>query len=233
MSNILSEHFYHKTVHTYSAVFGTVFSKLKIRRDNNRIIQVPIAYAAQQKYNARLDQDEDPDLVRYMKRTPRMSFQLVSMNRSPERNKNKMYQLSSRDTIGITANGVKTQYNRVPFVFGYTLNITTKYLDDMFQILEQIMVSFNPSLQVVVNDNPDLEQDSSIVITPVGNSLQDSYEGLYENGREITVEIQFELEGYLYMPTSEQGLIQTIHLNYNDLDTLDKIDDDVITEDDL
>lgn len=229
---ILSNHFYHKTVHMYSSVFGTVFSKLKILRDSGEVL-VPIAYAAQQKYNVRKDQDENPNIARFMKTTPRMSFQLNGMRRDSARAKNKMHQLTSRDTIGITANGVSTQYNRVPFVFDYTLNITTKYLDDMFQILEQILVSFNPSMQIVVKDNPDLEQDSSILITPTGNSIEDAYEGLYENGREIVVQIQFELEGYLYMPTSNQGLIETIILNYYDLDNLDHIHTDTITEDDL
>lgn len=229
---ILSDQFYHKTIHLYSSVFGTMFSKLKIRRDSG-LIQVPIAYAAQQKYNTRLEQDEDPNIVRFMKRTPRMSFQMNGLRRDPGRSKNKMYQLTSKDTIGITANGVKTQYNRVPFIFDYTLNVTTKYLDDMFQILEQILVKFNPSISIVVKDNPDLEQESAIVISPTGNSIEDAYEGLYENGREIVVQIQFELEGFLYMPTAEQGVIETIYLNYKDLDTLELLDTDVITEDDL
>ena len=103
----------------------------------------------------------------------------------------------------------------------------------MFQIFEQIAVYFNPSLQVVVKDNEDLDSESAITITLDGSQMEDAFEGLYEEGRLIQATFDFTLEGYLYMPTTEASIIKTIYLNYYDLDDPDTmIDQTILTEED-
>lgn len=221
---ILQQHFYHNTISLYTSIFGSIFSNLKILRDDGKEILVPLAYAAQQRYNVRAEQtqNEDESLLKFMRRTPRMSFILTNFSRDSARVKNKYHQI--RGNIGdIDARDVRTQYNRVPHEFNYRLDITTKYLNDMLQILEQILVSFNPSIQVVVKDNPDLAQESSVTITLNSNSLEDSFEGIYDTGRTITASLDFTLEGYLYMPTSNSSLIRKVIINYHDLQSPDEL----------
>ena len=214
---LLENHFYHKTISLYTAVFGNCFANLKIKRDDGKVIAVPLAYAAQQKYNVKLDQDEDQTLVKFMKRSPRMSFILSGMRRDSQRSKNKQLLLTNRHAISPAVDPVKVQYNRVPYIFNYRLDITAKYLDDILQMIEQICVAFNPSIQVVVKDNPDLEDDSALTITMTSSGLEDNFEGVFETNREITVSMEFELEGYLYMETSGASIIRTVYVNYNEL----------------
>lgn len=226
---LLDTHFYHKTISLYTAVFGNCFNDLKVARDNS-FIKVPIAYAAQQKYNVRNEQDPDPGLVRFMKSTPRMSFRLVGWQRDPARSKNKHLQLMNIHKVGATGEH-KVQYNRVPYTFNFALDITTKYMDDMLQLFEQIAVVFNPSIQVVVKDNPTLDDDSAITITMSDSQMEDSFEGVYETGREITCTFNFTLEGYLYMPTRDGSIIKTVYINYYDLNDTDLLlDSQVFTE---
>lgn len=235
--SILNEHFYHNSIRTYTALFGTIFNNLKIKRSDGKEIKVPIAFAEQQKYNVRQDQDPDPDNLRYMKRTPRMSFTLVSWNRDPSRVKSPMQRMANvtqADKDDPSTKTVSSQYNRVPYTFGYQLNVTTKYLEDMLQIFEQIVVYFNPTLQVVVKDNPDLNEDSSVAITLEGSQLDDQFEGTYEESRVITATFDFTLEGYLYLPTNDASIIRTVTINYFDLDNPDTLlDQTVVTGDSL
>lgn len=231
MGAILEKPFYHNTIRLYSSVFGNLFNDIKIVRDDNKTIKIPLAYAAQQKYNVRLDQDEDPNLIRYMKRTPRMSFVLTGWNRDTTRSKNNMHKLVTRTSS--TDDSVISQYNRVPYTFNFSLDVTAKYMDDLLQVFEQIASMFNPNLQVVVKDNPDLEEDSSLNITLLDSQAEDSFEGVYENGREITMNFNFKLEGYLYKPTSNSSVIKTVYINYYDLDNPDEIiDKQTFNEDD-
>lgn len=231
---LLEQHFYHRTIRLYTSVFGTLFDDIKIKRDDGKVISVPLSYAAQQKYNVRLEENEDPNAVRYKKRTPRLAFLLTGWRRDASRVKNKMHRLTNHHTIDrTTATGVDAQYNRVPYVFDFELHATAKYIDDLLQMVEQIAVSFNPSIQVVVKDNPDLSEESAITITMNDTQANDTFEGLFEDEREITAVFNFTLEGYLYMPTSQSGIIRTIELNYYDLHDPDTmIDQTILTEDD-
>lgn len=226
---ILDQHFYNKTVTLYSSIVGNCFSDIKIERDKG-LIKVPIAYAAQQKYNVITDQDEDPNLVRFMKTTPRMSFRLLGWTRDVSRVKNKMHRLTNMHKVGATGD-IKAQYNRVPYRFSYVLDVTTKYLDDLLQIFEQIAVVFNPSIQIVVKDNPNIDDESALTITLDDTPFEDSFEGIYETGREITCSFNFTLEGYLYMPTRDGNIIKTVYVNYYDLGDPEKIlDNQTFTE---
>lgn len=229
---ILENHFYHKTISLYTAIFGNCFTDIKVVRSDGKEIKVPISYAAKQKYNVRNEENEDPDLVRFMKRTPRMSFRLTSWQRDSVRVKNKMHQLTNIHSVGLDGTH-KVQYNRVPYIFTFSLDITTKYLDDMLQIFEQLAVSFNPSIQVVVKDNPSLDDQSAITITMNDSAMEDSFEGIYETGREITCTLNFTLEGYLYMPTRDGNIIKTVYINYYDLTQPDiLLDSEVYDEND-
>lgn len=231
---ILEDHFYHKTISLYTGLFGTVFNQIKIQRDDGKLIAVPIQYASGQKYNERNDKNPDPDGVRYRKTTPRLSFELTGWMRDTTRVKNKLHQLTNVSKVDLVQGVVtKAQYNRVPYTFNFRLDATTKYLDDLLQICEQVLVKFNPSIQVVIKDNPDIDEDSSVLITMSDSQGMDQFEGSFEDSRELTATFNFTLDGYLYMPTRDSSVIQQIDLSYFDIPSLNLIDTDRITPEDL
>lgn len=101
----------------------------------------------------------------------------------------------------------------------YQVTVGTKNLDDMFQIMEQIAAWFNPSLNVEITENPDLGISTSINVKMTGSNLADDYEGAMEDEKTLISTFDFEVEGFLYMPSSNQGVIQKVCVNYYDLDT--------------
>jgi len=225
---ILEQPFYHKTIALYTSVFGSLFDNIKITRASGDVIRVPLANAWQEKANRRLNENPDPSHLRFKQRLPRLSFAFVGLDKDTSRSKNKMHKLTSPYQGG----AVQSQYNRVPYNFTYTLNARTKYVDDLLQIIEQVVVYFNPTLNVVVEDNPDLQGETSLAITLQDQTIDTSFDGSYEDPTQIEATFTFVVEGYLYMPTSTSGVIETIKINYHDLSHPDDIiAQDVITGD--
>lgn len=230
---ILEQPFYHQTIKLYTSVFGTLFNDMSIVRKDGKTIKVPLYYAEKQPANVRMDQNEDPNAARYKRRVPRLAYKLTDWRKDSTRQKNKMHQLTNQHALAGTDTTTKTQYNRVPYTFDFELVAVTKYIDDLLQIVEQIAVYFNPSIQVVVNDNPDLSDESAITITMTDSTKMQPFEGSFEDEREIEATFNFTLDGYLYMPTSDSSIIKTIYLNYYDLDDPDTmIDQTILTESD-
>lgn len=210
---------YHKTVTLLTGVFGAVFNEIKIERADGKVILVPISYAIQQKYDARLKQNPDIQTsLKYQSILPRLSFKLVSWQRDTDRALSKYNQLIEQaDRSAVTE--LKSQRNRVPYKFMYEVNAKTKTVDDMLQIIEQILVMFNPSLNVIVKDNKDLAANSAINITLLDSQIQDMFEGSFEDDQYLETSFSFALDGWLYMPTANSKIITKVITNMFDLDT--------------
>lgn len=227
---ILDTYFYHNTITLYAGVFGSLFNNIKIKRANNKLILVPIAYSLKQKYDARNRENPDPNQLRKKTELPRFGYRMVGMRRDTTRIQHRMQTLTEINTTH--QSGIKSQLQRVPFVFTFELSIKTKNIDDMNQILEQILPMFNPSLNVTVEDNKDLDMDTSVNVKMLDINPEFMFEGSFEDEQVIETTLSFDLEGYLYMPTQPVKIIKTININYHDLgiEGYPLVATDVITE---
>ncbi|MDX1532722.1 MAG: tail sheath stabilizer and completion protein [Nitrosopumilaceae archaeon] len=212
MATALETYFYHKCIRTYTAAFGTLFNNIKIVRKDGKTIKVPLAYASRQKFDIAEKKENTDAHIKTVH--PRLAFNFIGMQRDDNRVENKRIKL--REGNGLQ---VDTQLNRVPYTFNYEVYLQAKHLDDLFQVVEQICAWFNPSLDIFIEDNPDLNQTTSINVKLDTESMTDSFEGLMEDTKILNFTFQFTVEGYLYMPTEQHGTIQQITLNYYDLDT--------------
>lgn len=229
---ILETYFFHDTIQLYVGIFGSVFDEIKIKR-GNKLVKVPIAYSMKKRYDVRNEQNPDPNAARVKMSLPRMGFALTGIQRDQTRVLNRLQTMITPGNR-TTANSLSTQRERVPYIFQFRLDIKTKNLIDMLQIQEQILPYFNPSINVDVIDNPDLEMNSSIPIKLLSSSgIGDIFEGSFEGEEIIESTLEFELEGYLYMPTNNSKIIKKVTVNYFDMNTNTKLDQQVFTEEDL
>lgn len=228
MSTLLNSHFYHKSFTKYTSVFGSLFSNMKIIRENGKTIQVPISYSSRQQFDYFAENKKEPHIARSL---PRMGFVLSNWQRDTSRLQNKNHMIMQSNYDFNSASQPSVQYNRVPFTFNYELFIATKNLDDMLQLIEHISVVFNPSVNIMIKDNDDLELDDTITVTLNSNSFEDDYSfGEDPSSKIIKTTLSFTLEGYLYMPTIQNGVIKTININYKDIDTDQLFFSDQFTE---
>lgn len=211
---ILSNHFYHKTTVLYSSVFLSLLSNITIKREDGKSIRLPVGFTNVQKYNAANEQDlnlADDNVPRTGMQLPRLGAKFVGWCRDETRVRNRQNKIYGKG---------KEQFERVPYNLNYDVTIKTQYLNDMFQIMEQLLVVFNPSVEVVIKDNPDIDGDSSITVTLNAENFNDVLESSIGDSRIIESTLSFTIDGWLYMPTAnESGIIKKVVIDYHDKTT--------------
>ena len=106
-----------------------------------------------------------------------------------------------------------TAYTPVPYNFEIELSIMVKNSDDGAQILEQILPYFTPEYHVTLNEMTTLgvKRDIPIVLNSI--STEDTYEGDFISRRALIHTLGFTVQGYLYGPTQDQGIIREVDAN--------------------
>ena len=125
-------------------------------------------------------------------------------------------------------------YNPVPYNFDFTLSVMVKNSDDGTQILEQILPYFTPEYHVTMNEMSALGIKRDIPIIFTGLSTEDSYEGNFKTRRALIHTLSFVVQGFLYGPTSDMGIIRTVDVNkYNATVSSNKLSSTQVTPDPL
>lgn len=118
-------------------------------------------------------------------------------------------------TANVDANTttLQTIYTPVPYNFEIDLSIMVLNSDDGSQILEQILPYFTPEFQVTMNEMKSLGIKRDIPIILNSMSTEDDYEGDFLSRRSLVHTLSFTVQGYLYGPTSDQGIIREVDVN--------------------
>lgn len=225
--SILENHFYYGTISKLTGVFGSLFDNIKIKRKDNKTILVPIAYETKQMYTYKRDVDILTEETQIKIILPRMSFKLTGMVKDNSRLLNKHIPLIESGVDRTSALSVSRQYNRIPYTFSYILNLKTKTMDDLLQIIEQVVVFFNPSVKVIINDNLQLNNESAIIVRLIDSGIESMFEGSFENEQILEATLNFELDGWLYMPTEQAKIIRKTIVNSIDLNSGEILSTDI------
>jgi hypothetical protein len=154
----------------------------------------------------------------FQSHTPRMSFNMVSHQRDASRQLAPMEKIVYKDpSTGQTG----YQLMRVPYTYIMELSITTEYLEDYYQILEQILPYFSPGFSITVHDNQiGIKTDLNVVIDSTASTSPT--EANMDNTRKIEGTLSFQIQGFMYHNTPSQSntkLIETAYINYRLQDT--------------
>lgn len=208
---LTQSHFYHQTVKKTVALFGTLFNNITIARTSGNVLsnveRVPISYGPKQKFLSRINEQPDLSTPKVAIKVPRMSFEITSIAYDTAIHLNKLNKLSmpiQGDTLHNT-----TQWQASPYRIGMQLNIYGRNQDDVLQILEQILPTFNPDYVVSVKDmnGPGFNADVPIVLNSV--ALSDDYEGdLASTRRVIVYSLDFDIRVKFTGPIAQHGIIR-------------------------
>ncbi len=139
---------------------------------------------------------------------------------------------SATANLDVNTSVFASVYNPVPYNFDFTLSVMVKNSDDGTQILEQILPYFTPEYHVTMNEMSALGIKRDIPIIFTGLSTEDSYEGDYMTRRALIHTLSFVVQGFLYGPTSDMGIIRTVDVNkYNATASSTKISNTQVTPD--
>jgi len=208
--------FYHQSLRRYVIMFGNMFNDIVIRRydsANNNIsaVAVPLAYGPKEKFLVRTTQD--PDLNQPVAiQLPRMAFEMTTLNYDGQRR----LVGSNRNVKVTTTDEDKLDYNYMPVPYDLQFNLYAyvRNADDGAQILEQIVPYFGPewtnSLRII--EKTGITIDVPTVLNTV--SIEDTYEGDFNNRRALIYTFDFTVKGYFYGPTRRQGIIKRSQIDF-------------------
>ncbi len=221
----------HNTIRKYTIALGNLFSDLHvIRRDSNgnpvKDIHVPIAFADKHGWYRKRQEDNLEETPISTISFPRMFYDLVSITKDHSR------QLSSVHALSMRNESMTRQYmmkNRVPHKFTFEFGIGATELHDALNILEQIVYLFSPSFTMELNEIPELDIISDIPITLLSITRDYASESNFEKVRVIIYKLSFELDGYIYPPVAERGLVTKEIINIQDSYSFENISQVVAT----
>jgi hypothetical protein len=221
--------FYHNIIRKYIVAFGSLFNDIHVIRSQSdgtlaKDIKVPITFASKDKTRYQLNSihSRQNEIVNVATILPKMSFILNnSIEYDNLRVLNPLLERQKRVNSDFTDTNIRVGK---PFNFNFQLSIWTKYLDDMFQIIEQVLSFFNPDYHVTIREIPELNIETSIPIVFQGCSPNFETEFNDESWRVLRFDIDFVLKGWIYPPIKDNTLIENIKVNmYSDIDSDSKI----------
>ena len=228
-------YFYNKNIRNVVILFGTVFNDIIVRRVNSSNVtqeefRVPIAYGPAEKFLVRLREATDISKGKVGLTLPRMSFEFTAINYDATRKlvtTKQFKKVHASDSTKLTS-----IYTPTPYDFEFSLSVMVKNSDDGTQILEQILPYFTPEYHVTMNEMSALGIKRDIPIIFTGLSTEDSYEGDFISRRALIHTLSFVVQGFLYGPTSDMGIIRTVDVNkYNATASSTKISNTQVTPD--
>jgi hypothetical protein len=189
-----------------------------------KVLDIPIIYNVCEKdYYARLinhwwDFENVEQNKRFYVSKPRTNLSFIGMSydarRQSDSNAITEYLKQSIATSGIDISDSLTNLNPTPYNFDYMLEIKTESWLHLTEILEQFLVYFNPCAQISVKEFNDINiaRDLKVSITSIGFTINEDKDSFGYKTADCSIGLS--VEGYLYKPLSNTGIIKEIISNY-------------------
>jgi len=209
---MLQGHFYHKTLRKIVAAFGTMFNSIiLVKYDANMVeqerLKVPLTYAQKEKFIYALITENVPKKITQIE-LPRMSFEMTGLAYDAQR---KLPSLNRNFNRNTSNNSLLVQnYTPVPYDFSFELNIYTRNIEDMSQIIEQIVPYFTPDYTVtisLVNENGvAINRDIPITLQGIIPQVEFDSDGI--TPRVVIYTMSFTMKAYLFGPLTNSAIIR-------------------------
>ena len=219
----MSTYYYPRTIQRVTTAFLSIFNGMTVRKyTKDGVVKdtydVPIMWGPVDKHrDIKLEAYNSTDQAYYTK-LPRMAITGPSLTYNSDRatDVNGMRQHYS-DKLALQ--DVDTFYSDpvpAPYDYNYTVNIKSDSMDYMNQILENILPYFNPTTYIRVKEFSflDIERDLKVQLQGGATPNFDPFDQGEENRRMIDVQLEFSVEGFMYLPISETSVIKYIDSEY-------------------
>lgn len=216
-------YFYNSSLRRYILLMGDLFSNIAVQRvrgDKKNYIRVPVTYASKEHFMMKLNKwtsvNSEQDIAKIETVLPRMNLHLVDMMYNAPYKTGVLNRTAMNKPDSVQ--GTISQYNPTAIKMIFELGIFTRYQDDMYQIIEQIMPYFQPHFNTTMTElfgnEITFERDVRIVLQSL--SIDEQVDGEKASRRRLEWSIVFEVNGWLYPPVTDlEGQIRTIYLDFH------------------
>jgi hypothetical protein len=228
----IRQYYYNQQLKKFIVGFANIFTGLKVRTGKDGCgevseIEVPLIYGSRDRVVSAIGASNTQNKQYTL---PMMACYQTGLELDPNRMKgvNQVDRRSYLEQGGVFPDDVKSikRVMPVPYNMQMELSIHASNTDQLYQILEQILILFDYDLQLQFNDAPfDWSRVTSLFLTGINN--EENYP-LGVDRRILIWTLQFNLPIWLSPPIEIRNeIIESINLRYGNLDdfTLDEIDE--------
>lgn len=201
---MINQYFYDEQLRSYIVQFATIFQGLSVKTgrgecDEEQFISVPCVVGNKDRVVAAIFAGNTQNRMFSL---PTMSIYMQGLSMAPERRKVQAYvdQRVTMKTGGVFPNDLTVVKRAMPVPYNMTMELTiyASNTQQMHQILEQILVLFNPDLQIQKSDAPfDWTKLTKVELTDISN--EENYPSSADR-RTIVWTLTFEMPIYLSIP---------------------------------
>jgi hypothetical protein len=198
--------YYDEQLKRYAVQFMAIFANMRVQVGASatqpaRLIKVPIVYGSRDRVVASIKGEHTQNKPL---RVPTMSAYIRSLEMAPELRKGVAQK--RRNVVqplgGVFPDDVRTveQYMPVPYKARFELSVYASNTDQHFQIMEQILMIFDPILQIQTSDDPlDWTQITTVELQSV--NWEENFPSLADQ-RMIQSTLNFDTTVYLSAPAN-------------------------------
>lgn len=219
---IFKNYYFHNLTQRYILAFGSILTDIEIQRQDESgsvlsQVKVPITFSNKEKWAQRALDDAEHTRQEAIT-LPRIAFQLTDISYDSNR------KLARNETLQLMrTHSQKTDnmvYTPVPYQLTFNVDIIAKTQSEMYQIIEQIIPAFVPDIVIKVKAMDNVEFDMPISLG--GIMVSDSYDGAFEQRRQITGNMNFTVKTYYFAPINKREIILDIKVPVYEM-----VDDDL------
>ncbi len=230
------DYWYDEQIKRYLLQLIRIFSHFQVRevtRDGENYVRVPCRYADSSRMVAHILRNNSENFVA---NAPQIAVGIQSLSISRERTQEPFLSDTQqvaerewdRDNNQYTSNQgnlyTVQRYMPVPYTLNIQVDIFTTNTDSKLQILEQIFVLFNPSIQLQSNDNPlDWSNVFEVELTDIGWSNRSIPAGVDETLDIATLTFQVPIWISPPAKVQRQKIIQKIIADVHSVNNLDAL----------
>lgn len=223
---MINYYHYEGQIRSYLYQFCSIFYGLRVRTgkgecDEQQFITVPIVIGHKDRVVAAVMSGNTQNRTFSL---PTMAVHLQNIALAPERRRTPglLHQQVTMPVGGIFPNDLTTIKRAMPVPYNVTVELTiyTSNTDQLHQILEQILVLFNPDVQIQKSDGPfDWTKLTKVELTDISN--EENYPMGTER-RVIQWTLTFEMPIYLSIPMGvKDDLVRKIIIQIGDMGSME------------
>ena len=205
--------FYNESIRKLIVAFGSLFNNIRISTTNSDgetdHIRVPLSYGPKEKFLRRIEEASSiSDQTKLQITLPRLGFNITDMTYDSSRKRNTV-QRRFYHPQGYTYDGNirASEYAEVPYNFNISMYGFTRTMTDALQITEQVLPFFTPDFVVTVKFDEDSHSKVDIPFVLNNVSIEEEYEGDFEDRRNITTQYDFSAKSYVFGPRKNSKVI--------------------------
>lgn len=222
---MISSYWYDAQLRQYMLQFSAIFQNLMVETgvgecDERQFISVPLVVGNKDRVVAALNAGNTKNRVFSL---PQMAFYMTGLAMAPQRRKVQAYvdQVVTLPVGRIFPDDLTVVKRAMPVPYDMTIemSIWASNTQQMHQILEQILVIFNPDIQIQKSDGPfDFTRLTRVELVDISN--EENYPSA-TSARAIVWTLQFAMPIYLNLPMGvKDDLVRRVVIQIADLSTI-------------